>query len=81
MPAVSKKQAGFFGAIIAGKARKKHKGLSRSEAREALRGHSTKHLPEQVEGLHRARKSRENKQERKHGEQTHVSTTYNIRFS
>lgn len=44
MPAVSKKQAGLLGAIIAGTARKKT-GLSKEQAKEFLRGTKVKELP------------------------------------
>lgn len=43
MPARSKAQARFFGAVASG--RIKRKGLSRARAREMLRGTKTKRLP------------------------------------
>lgn len=45
-PARSKAQMRFMGAVIAGKA--KAPGLSKTEAKEFLRGHSQKGLPEHV---------------------------------
>ena len=57
MPARSKAQAGFFGAIIAGKARKK--GPTKKQAREFLRGHKVKGLPRKV------RKKKKKKRKRK----------------
>ena len=46
MPAVSKAQARFLGAVASGRARQRHAGLSASEAREFLRGSHVKSLPE-----------------------------------
>ena len=42
----SKRQARFLGAVAAGKAKKKSKGLSRVQAKEILRGESVGRLPE-----------------------------------
>lgn len=48
MPKVSSKaQAGFYGAIIAGKAKNPH-GLSKAKAKEMMKGTSTKGLPYRV---------------------------------
>jgi len=48
MPKVkSKAQLGFYGAIIAGKAKNTH-GLSKAKAKEMVRGTSTKGLPYHV---------------------------------
>jgi hypothetical protein len=47
MPVKSKKQAGLFGAAAAGK-KTKAKGLSRGQAKEALKGVKVKRLPKQV---------------------------------
>ena len=44
MPVVSRKQAKLFGAVAAGK-RTKATGLSRGQAREALRGQKISKLP------------------------------------
>lgn len=44
MPPVSQKQAKFMRAVAAGDVKKK--GLSRKEAHEYVKGHSTKDLPE-----------------------------------
>lgn len=46
MPAVSKAQAGFLGAVAGGKSKMPHKGLSKDEAKEMLRGHEQSELPE-----------------------------------
>ena len=46
-PAVSKAQAGLFGAI-AGGAKTKVKGMSVAQAKESLRGQKLKKLPERV---------------------------------
>jgi hypothetical protein len=46
MPAKSKKQARFMRAVAAGDA--KAPGLSKAEAREFVKGHSTKGLPEKA---------------------------------
>lgn len=43
MPAVSKAQARFMGAVVGGKIKKK--GLSKAKAKEFLRGVSVKKLP------------------------------------
>ena len=43
MPAVSKKQAAFMGAVAGGAVKKK--GLSAAKAKEFLRGQSVKNLP------------------------------------
>jgi hypothetical protein len=43
--AVSKAQARFFGAVAGGTARKKSKGLSKSEAKTRLRGVKMTKLP------------------------------------
>ena len=58
MPPKSKAQAGFMGAIIAGKARKK--GPSKKVAREFLRGHKVKGLPRKV----RKKKKKKHKKKR-----------------
>ncbi len=47
MPAKSKKQAAFFGAVAGGKARK-GKGLSKAKAKEMLRGTKVKKLPKKI---------------------------------
>ena len=44
MPPRSKKQAAWFRAVASGDIKKK--GLSKKEAEEYVKGHSTKHLPE-----------------------------------
>lgn len=44
MPAKSKAQLRYLGAIAGGKIKKK--GLSRSEAKEFIKGQSSKNLPE-----------------------------------
>jgi hypothetical protein len=44
VPPKSKAQARLFRAVAAGKARKKT-GLSRSKAREMVKGHRTRNLP------------------------------------
>lgn len=46
MPAKSKAQAGFMGLIASGKIKKP--GLSKSKAKEFLRGVSVKRLPKKV---------------------------------
>lgn len=48
MPAKSKKQARFLGAVISGQVKKKSSGLSKAEAREMLRGTKLKKLPKKV---------------------------------
>lgn len=48
MPAVSKKQARFFRAVAAGKA--KAGGMSKEKAHEMVAGHPTKDLPETSKG-------------------------------
>jgi hypothetical protein len=46
MPAKSKAQVRFMGAVAGGKIKKK--GLSKAEAKEFIRGQSTKNLPEKA---------------------------------
>ena len=46
MPATSKRQFRFMQAVASGKAKKKPKGLSRSEAKEYVSGQSPVGLPE-----------------------------------
>ena len=58
MPVRSKAQAGFMGAVIAGKARKK--GPTKKQAREFLRGHKMKGLPKKI----RKKKKRKHKKRR-----------------
>lgn len=49
MPAKSKAQARFMGAVIGGAIKKK--GLSKEKAKEFVRGVKTKSLPEQVKSM------------------------------
>lgn len=46
----SKQQAGFFGAICSGKAKKKPAGLSKSSACESLKGVKVSKLPQRSKG-------------------------------
>ena len=55
MPAVSKKQARFFGAIAGGSAKNKPKGLSKKEAKEFLKGIKYKDLPEKASSKKKAK--------------------------
>lgn len=55
MPAKSKRQARFLGAVAAGKIRRKG-APSKARAREMLRGTKTKRLPEAKKPRKRARR-------------------------
>lgn len=57
MPPKTQKQARFFGAVAGGKARKKT-SLSRSQARESLRGTKVKSLPKSAKSGRRKRRKR-----------------------
>lgn len=54
MPAKSKAQLRFMGAVAGGAVKKK--GLSREEAREYIRGQSAKRLPERFSKPHKRKK-------------------------
>jgi hypothetical protein len=61
MPAKSKAQARFMGAVAGGKAKKKPKSLSKSEAKEFIRGQKMSKLPEKVKKKKSSNKNKKTK--------------------